>query len=98
MITRQIRGRDDFRNEGYISARPLPPNTQYNLPQTGTPNDDEYGEDFSLMAAGFLDGEPDMFYYNFNGQSGKFMFQKGQSGNVLTPTPLSLQQYKICVR
>lgn len=35
----------------------------------------------SNVANGLIDAEPDIFFYNFNGQSGKFVFSVDASGN-----------------
>jgi len=88
-ITRQIRGKDDFDMNGYAVTDALPPSTSANLPQWGTTQQNqEYMNDYGGIANGTLDGEPDLFYYNFNGHAGKLIFQK-QTGTILTATPLS---------
>lgn len=87
VITRQIRGLDDFQNNGYISAEELPPSTSSNLPAWYS-SDDPYSENLARdIESGQTDGEPDIFYYNFFGYSGKLVFEK-QLGNELTAISL----------
>lgn len=95
-ITRQIRGKDDFRPNlnGYISLDNLPPSTDTNLPQWGTSQaNDGYFNYYTNVANGSYDGEPDMFYYNFNGKSGKLVFEK-QSGTIVRAISLSQNSIK----
>lgn len=95
-ITRQIRGKDDFRPNlnGYISLDNLPPSTNTNLPQWGTSlANDSYFDYYTNVANGSYDGEPDLFYYNFNGKSGKLVFEK-QSGTIVNGISLSQNSIK----
>lgn len=89
VITRQVRGLDDFDVNGYLNAGPLPPaveNTNRpdwsdpNNPNPNTDNFNTYYTYFQNVNLGDIDGEPDIFYYNFFGFSGKLLFEK-QSGN-----------------
>lgn len=93
VITRQVRGIDDLAFDehiGYLRA-PLPPATGENLPDWSDPNNplpnddnfDEYEEIYTLIKNGYYDGEPDIFYYNFFGYSGKLVFDK-QTENEIT--------------
>ena len=80
-ITRQIRGKDDLKNingYGYLNA-PLPSSTVNNLPAWSDPGDLSA---YTAIRGGTFDGEPDIFYYNFFGFSGKLVFEK-QSGNEI---------------
>ncbi len=90
-ITRQIRGKDDFRPNlnGYISLDNLPPSTDTNLPLWGASQEnDGYFNYYTNVANGSYDGEPDLFYYNFNGKSGRLIFEK-QSGTIVNGISLS---------
>jgi len=91
VITRQVRGLDDFSVNGYINADALPPTVgNTNLPDWSDPNNTKPNEDnfnnhyryFKNIEEGNIDGEPDIFYYNFFGFSGKLFFEK-QKGNVV---------------
>lgn len=80
-ITRQIRGKDDLKNingYGYLNA-PLPSSTVNNLPAWSDPGDLSA---YTAIRGGTFDGEPDIFYYNFFGFSGKLVFEK-QSGSEI---------------
>ncbi len=79
MITRQVRGNDDFdSNRGYISEETFfPESTEDNLPI------ENYDPDYYLgLKDGDNDGQPDVFYYNIMGRSGKLVFDF-QHGNVV---------------
>ncbi len=74
VITRQVRGLDDFETEGYLRTDRFPPYTEDNLPDPSEP--DQFNQYYNPINTGFLDGEPDMYYYNFLGFSGKIIFEK----------------------
>ncbi|MDP1726650.1 MAG: hypothetical protein Q8M15_07690 [Bacteroidota bacterium] len=64
-ITRVVNGKPDDFTEGYWTQYERIPNRPVN-----------YMTDFSLLNSisnGAYDTEPDLFYYNFNGESGKFI-------------------------
>lgn len=88
VITRQIRGKDDFDYNGYISAESLPErNNLTSSPlYTGlywtSDNDLTTYEKIEQFQSGMVDAQPDMFYYNFCGYSGRLLFEK-QSGNII---------------
>ncbi len=93
-ITRQIRGKDDFDTGGYVITEDLPPSTSANLTQWGTTEQNyEYMADYDRIVDGFLDGEPDLFYYNFNSKSDKLVFEK-QTDTVVAATSLSQNNIK----
>ena len=88
-ITRQTRGKDDFGSNGYVFSDSLPPSYSDNYPKWGTAQENmNYIDFYKSVSAGNDDGEPDLFYYNFNGKSGKLIFEK-QSGLIAVATPLS---------
>lgn len=66
VITRQVRGFDDFLFNGYIN-RPVPPSTEANLPDCSGNNFPIYMNTYypyldSDNLATRIDGEPDIFY------------------------------------
>jgi hypothetical protein len=67
VITRTIRGLDDFGDNGYHYADPIP--------TALTAQNYQY---FSEISYGRLDGEADLFNYNFQGHSGRFVIAKQQ--------------------
>jgi hypothetical protein len=81
VITRTIRGQPDergtrsqFQKRGYFSDYGI-----YSYPESiaNDPNS-PYGRDFYYIGfedSFFMDGEPDLFFFNFNGYSGKFYFR-----------------------
>lgn len=88
VITRQVRGLDDFDVNGYLTTGELPPATDDNLPDwSDTANFNNYLDYYNSIRLGHKDGEPDIFYYNFLGYSGKIVFKK-QSGIELKATSL----------
>jgi len=82
LITRQVRDKDDFDTKGYIG---VPDNTPDPIsPYSGQQNWEYYN---FVDGTGF-DTEPDYFYYNFMGLSGKLLFEK-QSGNIVKAISVS---------
>jgi len=91
VITRQTRGLDDFASQGGYIRTQLPPATLQNLPDWTDPNkplpnsgnlDNYINNYYNNIDREFLDGEPDIFYYNFLQYSGKLVFEK-QSGDIV---------------
>ncbi len=80
VITRQIRGKDDFNSFGYVFTGALPPADAYNRPVVNDPTHNDYYYDVNV---GTIDSEPDIFYYNFMGYSGKLIFEKQSGSNIL---------------
>lgn len=78
VITRSIRGKDDFSTEGYIATGPLPPgdeNNEYNPAyDTAAAAHAQYFYDIATMLT--KDGDPDIFFFNFGNYSGKFVIGK----------------------
>ena len=75
IITRTIRGSDDFNGGYYDDATAIPDTTELTYSNEYV----EYKEMGASHASLFLkkDAEPDVFYYNFSGYSGKFYCKKG---------------------
>jgi RHS repeat-associated protein len=69
VVTRTIKGLDDLKNKG-IPFHPLPADPE---------NDTYFKNNIDDPAWGFpgVDTEPDIFYYNVGGQSGKFIMASG---------------------
>lgn len=65
LVTRVVRGLDDFGTNGYFGCAPLPTN-----------DNTDANTYFADVWKGVKDGEPDIFSYNFAGYSGKFVIDK----------------------
>lgn len=88
VITRTIRGLDDFPYNGYYNLPALPSCDENNNPNTGNRDYQFYFD----LNNGHNDGEPDIFYYNFHGYTGKFILQKrALGGNVFISTQDNLR-------
>jgi YD repeat-containing protein len=72
ILGRQIRGNAD--ESGWITDAP---NRIANILQSGSQWDKN--QMINDIEHGVKDGEPDIYYYNFNGQSGKFLFDQDGS-------------------
>jgi len=72
VITRTVRGLDDFGGGGHYLAPAIPPNY--------TAADVAY---FDQVAAGTLDAEADIFNYNFGPYSGRFVIGKKADGSSI---------------
>ncbi|RBL88135.1 hypothetical protein DF182_31950 [Chitinophaga flava] len=91
VITRSVRGKPD--DEAYlIAAYPKIPDLLLNPDKIGvTPCEAWEGTKFArLVGRGLYDGEPDSYYFNFNGLSGQFVFD--QNG---IPYTIPYQKLKI---
>jgi YD repeat-containing protein len=78
-ITRSVRGLDDLGGQGYKDSPELPPSGgSYYSPQG---NHQQYENAFGGMCAGAVDTQPDVFYFNFAGRSGKFMVDRNIPGS-----------------
>ncbi|AUP78995.1 RHS repeat domain-containing protein [Flavivirga eckloniae] len=81
-ITRQVRGVDDFEPRGF------PYVDEYNPSEL---NGFEFFEKYKLDNPS--DTEPDIFYYNFFGYTGKFFFEKQTAnGHIIYATPIDQNQ------
>ncbi|WP_281336236.1 hypothetical protein [Flavobacterium eburneipallidum] len=88
VITRQVRGFDDFKPNGYINT-PVPPYTANNLPYNPSDNPLKYYNEYYLYLNSTdrvhrIDGEPDIFYYNFFGYSGQLLFEQQNYSNAVS--------------
>lgn len=72
VITRTVRGLDDFGGNGYYIAPPLP--------TTITLETKSY---FDQISAGTMDGEADVFSYNVGPYTGKFVIGKQADGSTI---------------
>jgi hypothetical protein len=84
VITRTVRGLDDFKDNGdagtgYYKASALPAQLNYTSPDKPTTSYDKLY--FNGVKGGAYDVEPDIFTYNFNSYSGKFLLGKQQDGS-----------------
>lgn len=77
VITRSMRGKDDFFGLGWgyaaPNAHPLPACDPANMYNGTAPGDLDY------FCDGTQDSQPDVFYYNFQGHAGKFYMDQGSS-------------------
>ncbi|ELR68346.1 hypothetical protein C900_00445 [Fulvivirga imtechensis AK7] len=83
MITRTIQGRPD---ELYLyggSGSYLRDNGYFSYLYEGIPPYDEQGPDWYDFSSGKKDGEPDLFFFNFSGYSGKFHFKEDGSVAII---------------
>ncbi|MFC1225367.1 hypothetical protein ACFE6N_16285 [Pedobacter sp. BG31] len=86
VISRTMRGvYDELPDDGFLYK--AMPATTYDGNTYGVPNNERL---FSKMGAGLVDTQNDIFNYNFNGHSGKFVL--GKNGDILF-----LEQTKIKV-
>jgi YD repeat-containing protein len=84
VITRTVRGLDDFKDNGdagtgYYKASALPAQLNYTSPDKPTTSYDKLY--FNGVKGGAYDVEPDIFTYNFGSYSGKFVLGKQQDGS-----------------
>ena len=80
VITRVVRGLDDFSGVGYPRSPELPVATANNLIDINQAN---YQQLQNLSLLNNEDPEPDLFYYNFGSYSGKFILEKCTDCNQL---------------
>ncbi|GHU90709.1 hypothetical protein FACS1894155_09410 [Bacteroidia bacterium] len=71
IITRQVRGEQDKYNSGQFITRPVIPDYNYQQPVLTYINNVQ--PDLNGIFDRNYDGEPDIFYYNFCGKTGKFI-------------------------
>lgn len=92
VITHSIRGLDDFSplGNGFVRNIDILPAQLVPLDMNKLRNQPDY-DLCKRVAKGELDSEPDIFYYNFIGRSGKFFFDR--MGNAHT-IPFSKLQIK----
>lgn len=88
MITRQIRGEDDFL---FLSTPLKYYNDDNSIDWDAPANWDHTTRNYFAYLSSILgqyssgiDSQPDVFYYNFFGYSGKFMFKKGNPYEIVT--------------
>ncbi|HVW63201.1 MAG TPA: hypothetical protein VHC48_24285, partial [Puia sp.] len=79
VITRIVRGEDDFIGHGYYYAASLPPNNPDNTWQDN-PNRQNDINYFNSARNQQMDIEPDIFSYNFNGYNGRLVLGKSADG------------------
>jgi len=79
VISRTVRGLDDFKSNGYMNTQNLPPNTAGNTYQDNSNRSNDYLY-FSDVFYGNIDAEPDIYSYNFGGYSGRFVLGKALNG------------------
>lgn len=76
VITRSIRGKAEYLSNGMLAP------VRADIPACTNCSNASAIDNFvsqhylTAVVDGQLDGEPDIFYYNFNGRSGKFFFDK----------------------
>ncbi|MCB2379964.1 RHS repeat protein [Hymenobacter sp. BT635] len=100
-ISSTIMGKDDFGGGGYVyGANPIPidhrlvpllhtPDYKFCMSATGTP----VGESPWMMRPNF-DTQPDLFYYNMCGRSGKFFHTQNGKAHTMPYEPLEIKRAK----
>jgi len=84
LITRSIRGIDDFHpSKGYYYSPELPENDGNNDPYITNENIIASGNYYRDVSSGVIDGDPDIFYYNFGEYSGRFVLGKKNDGSPI---------------
>ena len=88
VITRVVRGLDDLKDYGYLKVNELP-STSSNIPDFSDPYFDFWDQKpfYDQIYTGTRDGEPDLFFYNFLGETGKMIFERN-SGSIIKGIPL----------
>lgn len=81
VITRTVRGFDDFETQGFYMADALPPATSDNNHDANSADWIQHKAYFDQIKAGKIDGEPDIFNFNFQNYSGKFIHGKQLDGS-----------------
>jgi hypothetical protein len=98
MIARSVRGAPDegaynaqasprgyFADSGLKQLPMLPYPVNGSIPNNNTPNSSEIRRQFlAVLSAGYADCEPDVFTFNFNGYTGKFVFDENRTPRLLT--------------
>jgi YD repeat-containing protein len=85
-ISRSMRGTpdEDISHNGLITSTTLPkPST---FPGTN------YAVNAYYVVSGNLDEEPDIYYFNFLGNSGKFYFDESGNPHMISQQPLNIQK------
>ncbi len=91
VITREIRGLpDDKLGAGYWSSA-LPTNPDPSSYSTTADGSNPY---FAINA-GQLDGEPDIFTFNFNGRTGKFVVGKNGQAYIWPQQQLKIEKFTV---
>ena len=76
-ISRKMMGKPDEQSDNYLNALTVRLSNTIN---TSNQNDLDY---LRLVSNGIKDAEPDIFSYNINGKSGKFLFNQQDNYNLL---------------
>ena len=90
VITRTIRGKADDLQSGYYhgNANGLPSlgNNLFEYAEWMPPGENDYERNLYLQNIdnGIVDAEPDIFFFNFNGRSGKFVFDTDANVRILS--------------
>jgi YD repeat-containing protein len=85
-ITRSMRGTpdEDVGHNGLI--------TSTSLPKPSTFPGSNYAANAYWVVSGNLDEEPDIYYFNFLGNSGKFYFDESGNPHMVSQQPLTIQK------
>jgi hypothetical protein len=86
VVTRSIRGQDDFSLDGYINSGKLPPYDENNDHLISYDDDSAYAYlhyFLDITQSHTKDGDPDIYYYNFGNYSGKFLIGKAVDGKPI---------------
>ena len=84
VITRVMRGMPDEHQYGFLNTE---------IPNTSDPANEDLKCFLGKMnITQTADGEPDIFHYNFNGKSGKFLFANRTGSNQSISSPVIISQ------
>jgi YD repeat-containing protein len=100
VITRTVKGKDDLQtvNDGYSN---LQSNSYKGYPFDRILSENSTSEEYALYLSDLcnsnLDEEPDIFYFNFLGKSGRFVLEQGQDlqSNYIIATVTSVEKIDI---
>jgi YD repeat-containing protein len=81
-ITRTVRGIPDDGAAGFLNSGPIPSN---GLAQ------EEFRQQLMQLGYGQVDGEPDLFYFNFGGKTGKFVLDKAGVPHLIPHQKLKIE-------
>jgi len=101
MISNQVFGRDDWQSgHNYATSINKIPQKRELDPRSGNPGacTDDYNDDYFKLRRileGDWDMEPDIFYYSYGNENGKFFFSADTTISEVTANPIPFKPIKI---